>query len=358
MRASDPLPPGATVGSAGERALLQRLRARIPPAAGVVVGPGDDAAVVRTRAETLVTTDTLVEGVHFRREWSSPRLVGRKALSVNLSDVAGMGGRGLYATVSLCLPPTLEIAWLEGLYDGLLERAAESGTALVGGNLSGTPGPVVVDVMVLGEAVRPLLRRGARAGDLVVVTGTPGAAAAGLGLLEAGVRLGEDGELAGSRRVLSPAEDAALRSCLRAQLDPAPPLALGSALSALEAVHAGMDVSDGLSRDLRALCVESGLAAVLQAQAVRRAGPPDLRDWGAGDPMACALHGGEDYGLLLAVDAGGLGALQAIAGGHDVRLSVIGSFEPGAPEIWLAGEQGREPVPPRAHEHFSAPGGA
>src|SRR6185369_2631539 len=112
--------------------------------------------------------------------WSSARRVGRKALSVNLSDVAAMAGRARYAAISLCLPPDLELSWLDGLYDGLLERAKETGVALVGGNLSGTPGPVVIDVAMLGEGERLLRRKGAAAGDRVVVTGTPGAAAAGL----------------------------------------------------------------------------------------------------------------------------------------------------------------------------------
>ncbi|HET6899496.1 MAG TPA: AIR synthase related protein, partial [Vicinamibacteria bacterium] len=116
-----------TVGEAGERALLQRLRARIPATHDVPIGPGDDAALVRTGSEVLLTTDTLVENVHFRRDWCSARRVGRKALSVNLSDIGAMAGRARYATVSLCLPASLELSWLDGLYDGLLERAAETG---------------------------------------------------------------------------------------------------------------------------------------------------------------------------------------------------------------------------------------
>ena len=117
--------PQTPVGEIGERALIRHLRSRIPSGPGVIVGVGDDAAAVETGPLTLVTSDTLVEGIHFRREWSPPRLLGRKALSVNLSDVAAMAGLARYATVSLCLPPDIPLAFVDGLYDGLLERAAE-----------------------------------------------------------------------------------------------------------------------------------------------------------------------------------------------------------------------------------------
>ncbi len=356
MKLPEP-PAGATVGAAGERAVLQRLRARIPASADVPVGPGDDAAVLRTGARTLLTTDSLVENVHFRREWSSPRRVGRKALSVNLSDVGAMAGRSRFATVSLCLPPALPLAWLDALYDGLLESAAAAGVALVGGNLSGIAGPVVIDVAVLGEADRPLLRNGARPGDRVVITGTPGAAAAGLALLEAGLRLGDDDavEVPASLPRPSAAQEAALRACLRAQLDPAPPLAFAAALGTLLDVHAGMDVSDGLSGDLLSLCTESGLTAVIETADLP--GPPAaaLGRWGAGDALAHVLHGGEDYGLLLAVDPDGMARLRDLARAHDVPLAVIGTFESGEPDVMLHDAAGRRPLPPRAHQHF-APG--
>ena len=351
-------PSGATVGSAGERALLQRLRARIPASHDVPVGPGDDAALVRTATETLLTTDALVEGVHFRRDWSSARRVGRKALSVNLSDIGAMAGRARYATISLCLPPALELSWLDGLYDGLLERAAETGVALVGGNLSGTAGPVVIDVAVLGEAPRPLRRAGAVAGDLIAVTGRPGAASAGLALLEAGLRLRDDGglEIPAGRPQPSPAQEQALRACLLAQMDPAPPLLFAAGLGRLTGVHAGMDVSDGLSGDLLSLGAESGLAAVVAAAALPPSPAAQLADWGAGDPLAHVLHGGEDYGLLLAVAPDALDALTDLAHAHHVTLSVVGAFEAGS-GVWLQDAAGRQPLAARAHQHFAARNG-
>lgn len=354
MTASDPLPPGATVGSAGERALLRRLRARIPAAKGVLLGPGDDAAIVRTSAETVITTDSLVENVHFRREWAPARLVGRKALSVNLSDIGGMGGRGLYATVSLCLPPDLEVAWLDGLYDGLLERAAEAGTALVGGNLSAIGGPVVVDVALLGEAPRPLRRAGARPGDRVVVTGAPGSASIGLALLRAGTRPRQDGsaQVPPGAPAPDPAQQSALDACLRAQLDPAPPLGLAAAVGPLEGVHAGMDVSDGLSSDLLALCVESGVCAILDEARLPLPPASGLSPWGAGEALGHLLHGGEDYGLLLAVHPEATEEVLRIAGAYGVHAFDVGTFEAGAAGLWLAGPGPRRPVPAAAHQHF------
>jgi thiamine-monophosphate kinase len=347
------------VGAAGERALLGRLRARIPASPDVPIGPGDDAALVRTAPEVLLTADTLVENVHFRRDWCSARRVGRKALSVNLSDIGAMAGRSRYATVSLCLPAALELAWLDGLYDGLLERAAETGVALVGGNLSGIAGPVVIDVTVVGEAPRPLPRAGARAGDRIVVTGRPGAASAGLALLQAGLRLHDDGRVeipAGLPRPTTEEEET-LRTCLAAQIDPSPPLLLAAALGRLAGVHAGMDVSDGLSGDLLALSAESGVAAVVEAGALPESPAASLGAWGAGDPLAHVLHGGEDYGLLLAVAPDAVDALADLAAAHQVAVRAIGAFEAGS-GVFLQDAAGRASLAPRAHQHFTARGGA
>src|SRR5256885_296813 len=162
---SDPLPMdrAATMADVGEHGLLRHLRSRIPLGPGVLVGVGDDAAAVETGAVTLVTTDVLVEGVHFRREWGPAQLVGRKALTVNLSDIAAMAGVPRFAVVSLCLPPDITMDYVDGLYDGLLERAAEVGVLLVGGNVSSTPGPLTIDVTLLGQGDKLLRRAGAQA---------------------------------------------------------------------------------------------------------------------------------------------------------------------------------------------------
>jgi thiamine-monophosphate kinase len=336
----------------GERALLAHLRSRIPVGPGVIVGVGDDAAAVETTALTLVTTDSMVEGVHFRREWSPPRLIGRKALSINLSDIAAMAGIGRHAVVGLCLPADLPVSFVDELYDGLLERAAESNVNIIGGNVSQTPGPIVIDVTLLGQADRLLRRGGAIAGDLIVVTGTLGAAAAGLRLLQQGARLSTDGDLVATGIWTDTSKEAVLH-CLRAQLDPTPPLALGRALVEEDMAHAAIDVSDGLSSDLRQICMESGVAARIAPDLL----PIDPNAAGLSraqgdDGLGLALHGGEDYQLLAAVPRERYADVADLGQVWNIPIMAIGEFIEGPPEVLLERGGRTEPLPPSAHEHF------
>jgi thiamine-monophosphate kinase len=340
------------VSDLGEPELLRRIRARIPAGPGVSLGVGDDAAAVETGPLTLVTTDSLVEGVHFRFEWSPPRLVGRKALSVNLSDVAAMAGVPRFATVSLSLPPNTPWSFVEGLYDGLLERAAEAGVALVGGNLSGSIADLVIDVTLLGQGDVLLRRAGAVPGDLVVTTGLLGAAAAGLGLLAQGARLYEDGLLE-TTGLWTESSSAAVEHCLRAALDPSPPLALGRALSEHPEAHAGIDISDGLSGDLLRLCEESGVRARIDPSAL----PIDphaasLSRAQGGDGLELALHGGEDYQLLLAVPPDRYEALCDLAQVWEVPIHSIGEFLEGSPAVSLVAGDAELPLEPRSWQHL------
>lgn len=344
--------PEAPVSEVGERALLKQLRSRIPASPGVVVGIGDDAAAVETGPLTLITTDCMVEGVHFLQEWCPPRLVGRKALSVNLSDIAAMAGVPRHATVSLCLPAATPMSFVDGLYDGLLERAAETGVTLVGGNVSLTTGPIVVDVTLLGAGERLLLRSGAVAGDLIVVTGTLGSAAAGLRLLTQGARLDADGAL-DATGVWTGSAARALTHCLRAQLDPNPPLAFARGLAEHDLVHAAMDLSDGLSGDLRAMCEESDASAWIDSDAL----PVDphaasLERARGGDAHSLALHGGEDYQLLFAVAPDRLDGLKDMAVIWDIPLTIVGEFAPGPPALLLKKGGTLLPLTPQSHDHF------
>jgi thiamine-monophosphate kinase len=347
--------PAATVGSLGERALVRHLRARIPSGAGVVRGIGDDAAAVETGALTIVTTDCLVEDVHFERDWAPPHLLGRKSLSVNLSDVAAMGGTPRYATVSLCLPAEVPLAWVDGLYDGLLERAAEAGVVVVGGNLAASPEAVVVDVTLLGQGDRLLLRSGAQVGDLVVVTGRLGAAAAGLRCLQDGARLDGEGALAPGGHWSEAARPQVL-ACVMAQLDPAPPLAFARAIAEQDAVHAAMDLSDGLSGDLLHMCRESNVAAFIDSSAVPvDRGAAALEKEGGADGFSLALHGGEDYQMLMAVPRDGLDALRDVAVVWDLPLTVVGEFIVGAPGVSLKFGDTLRRLRPQSHDHFEDP---
>lgn len=340
------------VSELGEPELLRRIRARIPIGHGVSLGVGDDAAAVETGPLTLVTTDALVEGVHFKLEWSPPRLVGRKALSVNLSDVAAMAGVPRFATVSLALPPATPWKFVEGLYDGLLERAAEAGVALIGGNISGSTADLVIDVTLLGQGDVLLRRSGAEPGDLLVTTGYLGAAAAGLGLLAQGARLDEEG-LLGSTGMWTESSAAAVEHCLRAALDPSPPLALGRALSEHPEAHAGIDLSDGLSGDLLRLCEESGVRARIDPSAL----PIDphaasLSRAQGGDGLELALHGGEDYQLLLAVPPDRFEALCELAQVWEVPVNQIGEFLEGPPALSLVAGDAEVPLESRAWQHL------
>ena len=344
--------PDTPVGKIGERALVAHLRSRIPAGPGVDVGVGDDAASVETGPLTLVTTDCLVEGVHFRREWTPPRLLGRKALTVNLCDIAAMAGVPRYATVSLCLPPDVPLKFVDGLYDGLLERAAEAGVSIVGGNVSASWAELVVDVTLLGTGDRILKRSGAVPGDLAVVTGHLGAAAVGLRLLMQGARLTEDGFLE-STGVWTDSSAEAVTRCLRAQLDPAPPLALARALAEQDLVHAAMDISDGLSGDLPMICQESHLAAILDRKAVpidpSAAGLERAR---GGDAFAFALHGGEDYQFLFAIPPDRLDGLKDLAVVWDLPLTVVGEFTEGPPTVSMKDGDTLKPLEAQSHDHF------
>jgi thiamine-monophosphate kinase len=345
-------PLSSTLGEIGEKGLLRHIHGRVPSAPGVLVGLGDDAAAVEIGPSALLTTDSLVEGVHFHRDSAPARLLGRKALTVNLSDVAAMGGIGRYATVSLCLPPDVTLGWVDSLYDGLLERAAESGVALVGGNVTRGRESIVVDVTLLGDAGRLLLRTGARPGDRVVVTGTLGAAAEGVRLLAEGARLDEDGELAATG-VWTESSTPAVVACLRAQLDPRPPLALARSIAERGIARAGMDVSDGLSLDVPEICSRSGVGAVIEAAAV----PVDPRAAGlerarGGDALALALHGGEDYQLLLAVEPDQIDEVGGLARVWGVEVAVVGEFVEGEPAVWIRDGGGERPLVPGGHDHF------
>ena len=349
--------PDVTVGELGEREVVRRISARIPRGPGVLVGVGDDAAAIETSEMTLVTTDSLVEGVHFRRDWSPPRLVGRKALAVNLSDVAAMAGIPRFATVSLCLPPDLHMTFVDDLYDGLLEKSAEAGVYIVGGNVSSISSQLVIDITLIGQGDRLLQRSGARPGDLAVVTGQLGAAAVGLTLLRQGARLTEDGYLFSTGLWTESSAEPVLH-CLRAALDPGPPLVLARLLAEHDIAHAAIDISDGLSVDLLQMCQASGLSATIDPSGL----PIDenasqlMRAQGR-DDFEVALHGGEDYQLLLALPADRLEKLNDLAMVWDLPISVVGHFSEGTPGLMMDTDLEPVPLEPRSWDHYlSQPG--
>src|SRR5688572_11749131 len=228
----------------------------MPPApASLTVGIGDDAAVaVPDRgALQVLTTDALVEGVHFDRRFSSPQDIGYKAIAVNVSDIAAMGASPRLALLSLMLPQGYPVSDLDRLVEGVAEMAALAGMTVAGGNLTRSPGPLIVDVTVTG-AVRPrrvLTRAGAHPGDGLYVTGAIGAAAAGLGWLRANPDARPD--------------DPGLAECVARHSRPEPRFRIGALLGRNRAASACMDLSDGLSDAVQGIAAASGTGAIIDA---------------------------------------------------------------------------------------------
>ena len=274
-----PLPPDATLGDAGEFGLIAELVALFPQGEQVLVGPGDDAAVLRVRTgHVVVSTDLVVEGRHFRRDWASAADVGHRAAAQNLSDLNAMGGRAHSLTVGLAAPPDLPVAWPLEFARGFADECALVGASVVGGDLT-SASEVVVAVTVLGACTSPpVLRSGASAGDVLALAGRQGWAAGGLAVLGRGFR---------SPRVL-----------VDAYRRPAPPYDAGPAAAEAGAT-AMVDVSDGLLADAGHLAEASGVAIDVRSESLEVAEPLQAVAAATGsDPLALVLGGGDDHALL------------------------------------------------------------
>jgi thiamine-monophosphate kinase len=345
-----------TVGRVGERGLIDRIARRFvgrrPPGKSLVLGPGDDAALLGAPAGRVwvATSDLLLEGVHFRRAWSPPPLLGHKALAVNLSDLAAMGAEPEAFLLNLGLPGEWPLASLDGFVDGLAELAGRAGIALAGGDTCAA-GSLEIGITALGtiEEKRAIRRDGGRPGDRLFVTGAVGSSRAGLRLLEAGWRL--DGGVAvppDSRDPLGALDPAVARRLLAAHLAPEPELSAGMALAGR--VSSGIDLSDGLSQDLHNLCAASGCGALLEARRIPvDPGARAVFEALGLDPVEAAVAGGEDYRLLVGMPAG---EREAPAAGP--VLLEIGSLTPVASGIRIAGPGGERKLARSGFEHFPA----
>jgi thiamine-monophosphate kinase len=256
----------------------------------MLVGIGDDAAVVepeKNRVEVL-TVDAIVEGVHFDRAFVPPDAIGHRALAVNLSDLAAMGATPRLALLSLMLQDTLPLADFDGIISGLTALAAQHRIHVAGGNLTRSPGPLTIDVTVAGTVKRrqALTRSGARPGDEIYVSGTIGAAAAGLTLLRRGA-------------AAHPNADCRL---IQAYTRPDPRVRLGVWLGRNRAASACVDLSDGLADGVRRIAEASGVGITIDAEALPiEPAARDVLGGDGGDPMLNAISGGDDYELLCAV---------------------------------------------------------
>jgi thiamine-monophosphate kinase len=337
----------------GEFPLIARLE-RILRGSGPQppLGIGDDAAILPAQPRGgLFTTDLLIEGVHFRRQWTPPRALGFKALEVNLSDVAAMGGRPSAFFLGLSLPPDLPLAYFDQMARGFRASAGRAGVALAGGDTSASPGPLVISVGVLGRPAgdRPLRRDAARPGDLLAVSGPLGAAAAGLRLLSAGWRW-RDGKVEGPGRDREMVRHA--RAALRAHLMPRARLEVGAFAAGRGGCRAAIDLSDGLSCDLLHLCERSGVGARVERALVPVAACARYwaRRWRI-DPWTLAAGGGEDYELLLSLPRGKLAVWKRARAVDPPR--VIGQVVASRQGVREIGPQGREcPWAATGYRHF------
>lgn len=310
--------PERTLGEVGEFGLLRELLADLPTSPAVSVGVGDDAAVFLLSGSAVVSTDMLVEGVHFRRDWSGPREIGRKAIAVNASDIESMGARPVALVIGLGAPAETPVAWVKDLLSGIKEEAELAQVVLVGGDTTSAP-QVTISVTVIGETDgrAPVLRSGALPGQLVAFTGRLGWAAAGLTALQRGFR--------------SP------RAAVTAQRVPEVPYGQGR-IAADSGATAMIDISDGLRADLGHIAEASGVVIDIDASLVPIAEPLRVVGQATGiDPLQFALGGGEDQGLVATFDEGfvpdgwtTIGVVRRLPGDTDPVVLVNGEVPEGA----------------------------
>lgn len=275
-----------TVSEAGEFGLLARIFPRLPQGPATLLGPGDDAAVVAAKDGRVVATmDILLEGRHFRQDWSGPHDVGRKAAAQNLADVVAMGAVPTALLVGLACPPTLALSWPEQFADGLRDECALVGASVVGGDLVRAD-TIMVSITALGDlgGRAPVTRSGARGGDQVAVAGRLGWSAGGYAVLSRGFR--------------TP------RALVEAHLRPEPPYACGPGAAMLGAT-AMCDVSDGLVLDLGHIADASGACVELDTSvfSITRQMADAAQALGQ-DPMRWVLAGGEDHALAATFPSG------------------------------------------------------
>lgn len=312
----------------GEFQLIRKINRFLgKPPKDVLIGIGDDAAVVRSPGQKLVlTVDSQIEGTHFIRKYSKPEDIGHKALAVNLSDMAAMGGTPRYALVSLGLTSKLTDAFVLSVYRGLNKLARQHGVAIIGGNIARTSGPFFLDVTLVGTVKRKaVLRSGARKSDLIAVTGDLGAAAAGLACLKRGKR--------------NPVTQRHTR--------PEPKVAIGKRLGESGLITSMIDISDGLASELHHLSEHSKVGFRILADQIPIHRNTQLAGKQAGkDPLKWALYGGEDYELLFTFAPKYATDIRKVG----VPYTVIGTVTGTRVEI-VQGEKSR-PLPKRGWDHF------
>lgn len=298
-----------TVGELGEFGLIDLITEGLAEPPEVLIGPGDDAAVLALEPPVIATTDILIEDIHFRRTWSTGTDVGRKSIAVNVADVEAMGGRSVGVTVAFSAPPETPVSWVREFATGIREECAAAGVALVGGDVTGAR-QITVAVTALGvtDGREPVRRSGARPGQSIAIRGRLGWAAAGLVVLGRGFR--------------SP------RAVVEAQRVPAVPYGAG-AEAAEHGAGAMIDVSDGLINDLGHIARASGVTMALDTLTFEVADPLQAVAAATGtSALKLILTGGEDHALAATFDDGAV---------PDDWL-VVGTVQAGDPSVLVDGE--------------------
>jgi thiamine-monophosphate kinase len=327
-----------------ERRLIEIIRRAARRAPAVRVGIGDDCAVLEPAAGSLLlaTTDLLIEDVHFRRRWATPTDIGWKALAVNVSDIAAMGGRPRWGLIALACPETVAVDEAEAFFAGVQALATEHDVAIVGGDTAASPGGWIVNVTLLGEAVRaPLMRSTAHAGDVIAVTGSLGRSAAGLALLEA-------------TPALSSVPGDARADVTAAHLRPRPRTREGQWLSEAGGVTSMIDLSDGLATDLGHLCEESGVGARVDLKRIPIEASVHAVALALGrDTLHWATGGGEDYELLLTCSREAFDRLASgLARATGTQLTAVGEMTRAAEGIRYLDACGEAVSVRSGFEHF------
>ncbi len=286
-----------TIDTLGETRLIRELSHLLPTnSSDLLLGIGDDTAVIRFGNKNLLfTTDALLENVHFDWRYTDPYLLGRKSLSVNLSDIAAMGGIPRWAVISLALPSKTSWHALRRFYEGLSACAKEFGVGMVGGDTDRSKGGWKITIAIIGEARHPICRSGAKAKDQIWVTGDLGASALALKLLSHAsfFRKRED------QKKKKPRAPVSNNEFLKTHFDPAPRVLEGQAISQQKLATSMTDVSDGLLLDLEHLCTESKVGAKIRADLIPlKKSHKDLAHSMKLNSLELALSGGEDYELL------------------------------------------------------------
>lgn len=336
-----------TVGSIGEFGLIRRIndlvrREGVTPE-GLSAGIGDDTAVLRPRGgwDLLVTCDSMVERRHFLPEHTTPRALGRRAMAINISDVGAMGGRPVYALVSLGLRGQTAVADIEEMYRGFLEELNPFGAAVAGGNLTGTAHAQFIDVTLIGEveAGRALRRSTARPGDLILVTGWPGRSAAGLELLLGG----------------QPVASAREQELVAAYNEPRHRAREGRAVALSGGASAMIDTSDGFLGDLAHICEESRVGAeVWEAKIPVNDSLSRVAERLARDPMGWVLGESDDYELIITCPPGRVDTVRtALHSVGDAPVREVGRMVDGPARVEIVSPAGdRRLALPRGWDHF------